>query len=44
MNPSSWIWIRGHKWKLLLGGMVVLLLISPIPEVYDQQDNVITSK
>ena len=42
MNPSSWTWIRRHKWKLLLSGMVLLLLVSPIPEVYDQQDDVIS--
>jgi hypothetical protein len=42
MNASSWTWIGGHKWRLLLAGMVSLLVISPIPEVYDQQDNVIT--
>jgi len=42
MNVSAWTWIRGHKWKLLLAGMVLLLMISPIPGVYDQQDNVIT--
>ena len=42
MNVSSWTWIRSHKWKLLLGGIISLLMISPIPEVYDKQDNVIT--
>lgn len=42
MNVSSSTWIRLHKWRLLLGGILSLLLISPIPEVYDQQDNVIT--
>jgi hypothetical protein len=42
MTISSWTWIRGHKWKLLLGGMILLLLISPIPDVYDRQDNAIT--
>lgn len=42
MNASSWTWTREHKWRLLLIGMVALLLISPIPEVYDRQDNVIT--
>jgi hypothetical protein len=42
MNAEPWIWIREHKWKLLLAGMVSLLMISPISEVYDQQDNIIT--
>jgi hypothetical protein len=42
MNASSWSSLRGHKWKLLLAGLVLLLLISPIPEVYNQQDNVIS--
>jgi len=42
MNLSSWTWIREHKWRLLLCGMVLLLVISPISEVYDRQDNIIT--
>jgi hypothetical protein len=42
MNPSSLTWMREHKWKLLLAGMVCLLMISPISEVYDRQDNFIT--
>jgi voltage-gated potassium channel len=42
MNASSWAWTRQHKWRLLLVGIISLLLISPIPEVYAQQDNVIT--
>jgi len=42
MNFSSWTWTREHKWRLLLIGMAALLLISPIPEVYDRQDNAIT--
>jgi voltage-gated potassium channel len=42
MNVMSWAWIRAHKWRLLLLGMVSLLVISPISEVYDRQDNVIT--
>jgi len=43
MNVSSWIWTRHHKWRLLLVGIITLLLISPIADVYDRQDNVITS-
>jgi hypothetical protein len=35
-------WIRAHKWKLLLGGLVLLLLISPVAKIYDDQDNVIS--
>jgi voltage-gated potassium channel len=42
MYDSSWTWIGKHKWRLLLGAMVTLLLISPISEVYDRQDNLIT--
>jgi hypothetical protein len=41
-NVSSWAWISGHKWKLLLAGMIMLLMISPIPGIYDEQDNEIT--
>jgi len=42
MNVSSWTWIRARKWRLLLVGMILLLMISPIHEVYDRQDNAIT--
>ncbi len=43
MNVSSWGWVRRHKWKLLLIGIALLLVISPISEkVYDEQDNIIT--
>jgi hypothetical protein len=42
MNLSSWTWLREHKWRLLLCGMISLLMISPISEVYDRQDNIIT--
>jgi hypothetical protein len=35
-------WIREHKWRLLLVGIVALLAISPISEIFDEQDNVIT--
>jgi uncharacterized membrane protein len=42
MNGSSRRWIGVHKWRLLLVGMTSLLLISPISEVYDEQDNLIT--
>jgi hypothetical protein len=42
MSVSWWTWIRGHKWGLLLGGITVLLVISPISEIYDRQDNWIT--
>ena len=40
MNTVAWTWARDHKWKLLLVAMVSLLMISPISEVYDQQDNI----
>jgi hypothetical protein len=42
MYDSSWTWLRLHKWRLLLLAMVTLLAISPISEVYDRQDNLIT--
>jgi hypothetical protein len=42
MNLSSWRWLREHKWRLLLIGMLTLLMISPISDVYDAQDNIIT--
>jgi hypothetical protein len=35
-------WIRDNKWLLLLSGIVGLLLISPIAEVYNDQDAIIT--
>jgi hypothetical protein len=31
-----------HRWLLLLCGIITLLIISPIPEVYDRRDDVIT--
>jgi len=34
--------IRTHKWKLLLGGIVAMLLISPVERVYDDQDGIIS--
>ncbi len=39
---SSWDWVRKHKWLLLLIGITALLVISPISEVYDRQDNIIS--
>jgi len=42
MSVSGWTWIRGHKWRLLLVGIISLLLISPISEIYNRQDNLIT--
>ena len=35
-------WIRAQKWKLLLTGIVALLLISPIAQVYDDRDLIIS--
>jgi len=35
-------WIRRRKWFLLLLGIAALLVISPISEVYAQQDNIIS--
>jgi hypothetical protein len=31
-----------HRWLLLLCGIISLLVISPIPEIYDRRDDVIT--
>lgn len=42
MNDVWWAWVRRHQWRLLLLGMAGLLLISPISEIYDRQDNFIT--
>ena len=42
MNGSSGTWLGRHQWRLLLIGVVSLLLISPIPGIYDRQDNLIT--
>src|SRR5277367_1012206 len=38
----SLTWTAKHKWLLLLCGIVSLLIISPISEVYDRRDDVIT--
>jgi voltage-gated potassium channel len=35
-------WIRLQKWKLLLVGIVALLVISPVAQIYDDQDNIIS--
>jgi hypothetical protein len=42
MKIFSGVWTLRHKWKLLLAAIALLLLISPIPEIYDRADNVIT--
>jgi hypothetical protein len=42
MNFSARTWISEHKWRLLLLGIVSLLVISPISEVYNDQDNLIS--
>jgi len=41
-RPITFLWMARHKWLLLLCGIVSLLIISPIPEVYDRRDDVIT--
>ena len=41
-RPLTFLWMARHKWLLLLCGIVSLLIISPIPEVYDRRDDVIT--
>jgi len=40
--PVTFTWMAKHKWLLLLCGIISLLIVSPIPEVYDRQDDVIT--
>lgn len=35
-------WIHEHKWRLLLAGIVALMVISPVSEIYNEQDNFIT--
>jgi hypothetical protein len=35
-------WIRSQKWKVLLTGIVALLVISPVAQIYDDQDDVIS--
>src|SRR5471032_844496 len=42
MRSFSLHWMATHKWALLLGGIVLLLIISPMSEVYDRRDDVIT--
>ena len=42
MNRFPLRWIHGHKWILLLCGIVTLMVISPFEEVYNRQDNIIT--
>ncbi len=42
MRPMTFLWMAKHKWLLLLCGIIALLIVSPIPEVYDRRDDVIT--
>ena len=42
MNFLTMRWMGQHKWLLLLCGVVSLLIISPISEIYDRRDDVIT--
>ena len=42
MSTSTVRWMSKHRWLLLLCGITSLLIISPIPEVYDRRDDVIT--
>jgi hypothetical protein len=42
MDIPVWKWIKGHKWLLLLLSLFALLIISPVAEVFDQQDNIIS--
>ncbi|MEJ0000284.1 MAG: ion channel [Verrucomicrobiota bacterium] len=41
-SPSRpWPWITGYKWRLLLAGLIGLLLISPIGQVFERGDSII---
>ncbi len=42
MIDPFWLWVREHKWMLLLFGTIALVVISPVSEIYDRQDNVIS--
>lgn len=35
-------WMSRNKWLLLLSGIVLLLIISPVSEIYERRDDVIT--
>jgi len=42
MKAFSLSWTVKHKWLLLLCGIICLLIISPMSEIYDRRDDVIT--
>lgn len=42
MGIMSWKWFKAHQWRLLLFALCGLLFASPIAEVFDQQDNIIS--
>ncbi len=42
MRSPGFFWMAKHKWLLLLCGIISLLIISPIPEIYDRRDDIIT--
>lgn len=35
-------WVRAHRWSILLVALVALLAVSPISDVYNRADNLIT--
>ena len=35
-------WLRGHRWRVLLVALVLLLAVSPISDVYNRADNLIS--
>lgn len=35
-------WLTLYKWRMLLAGLIALMIISPIGQVFDDQDNIIT--
>jgi len=42
MHISFPDWIERNKWKLLLVAMIAMMIISPVTNVYDDQDNIIS--
>jgi len=42
MNFLSLRWMAKRRWLFLLCGIIALLIISPINEVYDRRDDIIT--
>jgi hypothetical protein len=39
---SALIWVQRHRWAMLLAAILLLIVISPYPGVYDRNDNLIS--